>query len=100
MVGKDIRKLSQNRKGGKVKGGKAKGGKAKQHKSRPALKACDPFSGRSYREKDESEFNLDPEKEELDGYVDNEEEDTTNYSTFKEKPSYRRGSRLLCIKNK
>ena len=89
MVGKDIRKLTQ-----KKKVGKGKGRKTKQHKARPALKACDPFSGRSYKQKDESEFNLDPDKEELEGYVDKEEDNVNTYSSFKEKPKYRRGSKL------
>ena len=48
-----------------------------------------------WRYKDESEFNLDPDKEELEDYVDNEEDNTTTYSSFKDKPSYRRGSSLL-----
>ena len=89
MVGKDIRKLTQKRKVGKKKG------RATKHKSRPSLKACDPFSGRSYREKDSSEYNLDPEKEELDGYEDNEQDDLKSYSSFREKPNYRRGSKFI-----
>ena len=92
MVGKDIRKLTQ-----KQKAGKGKGRSTKQHKGRPALKACDPFSGRSYKGKDESEFNLDPDKEELEGYEDKEEEDVNNYSSFREKPNYRRGSILILL---
>lgn len=90
MVGKDIRKLSQHK---NIRNGKK--GKSKPHKARPSLKACDPFSNRSYKEKDESEFNLDPNKEELEDYVDNEEDNTKTYSSFKEKPNYRRGSILL-----
>ena len=90
MVGKDIRKLSQ-----KWKGRKLKGRKTKQHNTRPSLKACDPFSGRSYKERNESEFNLDPEKEELDDYVDKEEDDIQIYNSFKNKPNYRRGSTMF-----
>lgn len=90
MVGKDRRKLSQKRISGKTKGRKTK-----QHKARPSLKACDPFSGRSYKEKDESEFNLDPDKEELEDYVDKEEDTVKSYDSYKDKPNYRRGSILL-----
>ena len=93
MVGKDIRKLTQHKTIKKQRN--VNKGKTKPHKSRPALKACDPFSGRSYKEKDESEFNLDPDKEELEDYVDNEEDNTTTYSSFKDKPNYRRGSSLF-----
>ena len=91
MVGKDIRKLTQKRKVGKKKG------RATKHKSRPSLKACDPFSGRSYKEKSNVEYNLDPEKEELDGYEGDEQDDLNSYSSFKEKPNYRRGSNLFAF---
>ena len=30
-----------------------------------------------------------------EGYVDNEEDNTTTYSSFKDKPNYRRGSSLF-----
>ena len=83
MVGKDIRKLSQQNRRGRGKG-------AKPHKARAKYKACDPFSGRSYNMDEGKEFNDDPDASELEDYVDNETDDISTYTDFKKKPSYRR----------
>lgn len=83
MVGKDIRKLSQHNR-------KDKGKSAKPHKARAKYKACDPFSGRSYNMDEGKEFNDDPDASELEDFVDNETEDISTYTNYKQKPNYRR----------
>lgn len=91
MVGKDIRKLSQQK---KQRGGKG----GKPHKGRAKYKACDPFSGRSYPTDEGKEYNDDPDASELEDFVDNEEDDLTSYSNYKSKPSYRRDCALSLLR--
>lgn len=90
MVGKDIRKLSQQKKQRSRKGGNP-------HKGRAKYKACDPFSGRSYPTDEGKEYNDDPDASELEDFMDNEEEDLTSYSNYKSKPSYRRDCELSLL---
>lgn len=89
MVGKDIRKLSINKKGRT----KDKKGRKEKHRGRPRYKACDPFSGRTYKTEDPDTVNLEPNESELDLSSDHLDEETTTYKSYREKPKYRRDSR-------
>ena len=72
--------------------GKAKVPEVKH--SRARLKACDPFSGRQYKQENEDEINLEPDESEMEDYVDTMTDDTTKYASYREKPKYRRDSRF------
>lgn len=65
-----------------------------KHRGRPRYKACDPFSGRSYQEEDPDTMNLEPDANELDSGSDHVVEEIDTYKTYKEKPKYRRDSRV------
>lgn len=76
------------------KRGKAKGKTQEVRRSRARLKACDPFSGRQYKSVDADEVNLEPDNSEMEDFVDTAEDDTTKYTSYKQKPKYRRDSRV------
>ena len=73
------------------KGGTRRKSKSKSHKSRPRFKACDPFSGRSYPQPDESKFDFDPDSSELEDAIPERTEGKITYLDISKKPSYRRG---------
>ena len=72
--------------------GKAKAPEVKH--SRARLKACDPFSGRQYKQENEDEINLEPDESEMEDFVDTTKDDTTKYASYREKPKYRRDSKF------
>lgn len=75
------------------KGSRDKRKKPQVKKSRARLKACDPFSGKHYDLETKEEVNLEPDHSEMEDYVDKVNDDINTYTSFKEKPKYRRDSR-------
>lgn len=88
MVGKDIRKLSMQKNAAK----RRKQQRKEKHRGRPRYKACDPFSGRSYKEEDPDTVNLEPDASELEFDSDKVNDEINTYKSYKEKPKYRRDS--------
>lgn len=78
----------------RIQRGKSKGKSQEVRRSRARLKACDPFSGRHYKTVDADEVNLEPDNSEMEDFVDTEKDDTTKYTSYKQKPKYRRDSRI------
>ena len=76
----------------RIQRGKSKGKTQEVKRSRARLKACDPFSGRHYKTVDADDVNLEPDNSEMEDYVDTEKDDTTKYTSYKQKPKYRRNS--------
>ncbi|KAK8791470.1 hypothetical protein WA588_001475 [Blastocystis sp. NMH] len=74
----------------RIQRGKSKGKTQEVKRSRARLKACDPFSGRHYKTVDADDVNLEPDNSEMEDYVDTEKDDTTKYTSYKQKPKYRR----------